>query len=269
MNIGFKSLYDETIFFVTDRGKLEPEIGQIVIFQPTGRPLLAGEVIFKNRKKLSSYEVKLEGELLRLATSADLKKITQQKILAAKACEEARECLRKVEPQVQIITARLTFDKAEINLFFFSPERIEFNKVVPPLSGLLKKRIHLYQLGPRDRARMLNGFGVCGRPQCCSANFLPKFQPISLQMAREQGLNAKGVGKISGNCGKLFCCLAYEKETYARLQKNLPAIGTTVKTPAGAGQVINLNLLKQSVKVQLAKNKIKSFSVEEIKLVKN
>jgi cell fate regulator YaaT (PSP1 superfamily) len=187
-------------------------------------------------------------ELLRVATPHDLQIIEAHKKYAKDALSEATLLTRRHNLDMKIIEAKISHDNKVLTLVFTSEERVDFRDLLKDLAKTFKRQIRLRQIGPRDHARLLDNYGKCGRKQCCSSH-LPNLGGITMEMARVQDITSKGASKISGNCGKLLCCLSYELEVYQDLRKNLPRIGTQVMTPDGKGVVRDLEVLKQVVKI--------------------
>ncbi len=269
MNIGIKNLYDNTILVSTEENRLDLQLGDKVVFERQESGKQIGEVVFLDRKKLIADEIILDGKILRKVDKADTKKSEENAKKANEALEKARTKIEELKLKMQIVEARFNFEGEEVNFFFTAEERIDFKEIVPKLAGMLKKRIHLTQLGMRDRAKACDGFGICGRKQCCSSGVLPRFRSITMDMVKQQELAMKGSDKLSGPCGKLLCCLAFELEEYQRLRKNLPDWGSFVKTEKGDGKVIALDILNQSVKVWLDKGGAHIFPGNTVKIIKN
>ena len=164
-------------------------------------------------------------------------------------------CAKRItahELDMKLISAECAFDGSKI-LFYFSAEgRVDFRNLVKDLAGIFHTRIELRQVGVRDEAKMLGGLGICGRPLCCS-QFLTDFHPVSIKMAKEQGLSLNPT-KISGTCGRLMCCLKYEQEAYSSLLKITPRQGALVNTAEGHGTVVDVNLITGALKVRLDKS---------------
>ena len=147
---------------------------------------------------------------------------------------------------------------------------MDFRELVKDLAAVFKTRIELRQIGVRDESKMMGGIGVCGRILCCNS-FLGEFQPVSIKMAKEQGLSLNPA-KISGACGRLMCCLKYEQEAYEHILKKAPKAGAIVETPDGQGVVEEIFLIKETVKVKLDKDNetdLKSYKLNEIKVIKD
>lgn len=179
----------------------------------------------------------------------------------------AQDMIEKNGLQMKVLDVNLSFDESKITFIFSSESRVDFRQLVKDMTTKLKKQVVLRQIGPRDEARLLGGYGRCGRSFCCQS-FLQNLESITIDMAKVQNMAGRGSNKISGACGKLMCCLAYEVETYKELIKNIPEIGTKVKTKEGLGVVIDQNIIKQTVLVQLEKNGARNdFTIEELKNV--
>jgi cell fate regulator YaaT (PSP1 superfamily) len=161
-------------------------------------------------------------------------------------------CSKKIHERhlpMKLIDAEFTFDRSKIMFYFTAEGRIDFRDLVKDLANVFKTRIELKQIGVRDEAKMLGGFGPCGRVLCC-ATFLKDFEPVTIKMAKEQNLPLNPT-KISGLCGRLMCCLSYEHKTYKELMKGAPKEGDTIKTEKGSGKVIGINAIKRCSTVEL------------------
>ena len=187
--------------------------------------------------------------VLRKATAQDEKTVENNRKTEEHAC---RVCMEKIQEQgldMQLVSAECAFDGSKILFFFTADERVDFRELVKALASSFHTRIELRQIGVRDKARMVGGLGICGRPFCC-ATFLDDFQPVSIKMAKTQSLSLNPT-KISGTCGRLMCCLKYEQDAYEDLIKNSPKPESFVDTPDGRGTVVDIELLRQRVKVQM------------------
>ena len=153
---------------------------------------------------------------------------------------------------MKLVDVEYTFDNSKILFYFTADGRVDFRELVKDLASVFRTRIELRQIGVRDEAKMLGGLGICGRPFCCS-QFLGDFQPVSIKMAKEQGLSLNPT-KISGCCGRLMCCLKYEQDTYEELLRSTPKVGAIVTSKEGKGTVLEANLLTGAIKVRLDKS---------------
>ena len=207
--------------------------------------------------------------VLRLATAED------ERIVARNRQEEKRAydiCLQKIADHgldMQLVSAEFAFDGSKILFFFTADERVDFRELVKNLASIFHTRIELRQIGVRDKAKMVGGLGICGRPFCC-ASFLDDFQPVSIKMAKTQNLSLNPT-KISGTCGRLMCCLKYEQEAYEDLLRRSPKQDSFVDTPEGRGTVVEVDLLRSRVKVRMedAPENISLFSNDEIAVFRN
>lgn len=187
--------------------------------------------------------------ILHKATTAELKKCNKNEVDAKKAFLIAKEKIRERKLEMKIVQVEYTFDRSKLTFYFAADGRIDFRELVKDLAAVFRTRIELKQIGVRDEAKMIGSIGPCGRPLCCSS-FLGDFVPVSIKMAKEQGLSLNPT-KISGLCGRLMCCLQYESEAYEAAKKELPDFGKTLETPDGKGKVVGLNLLSRLVSVRL------------------
>ncbi len=188
-------------------------------------------------------------KVIRVATEEDIKNMLENK---EKEKEAFKICEEKIEAHgldMNLVDVEYTFDRSKLLFYFTSDGRVDFRELVKDLAGTFRTRIELRQIGVRDESRMVGGFGICGRPFCCNT-FLNDFQPVSIKMAKEQGLSLNPT-KISGTCGRLMCCLKYEQDTYEHLLRVTPKVGAIVDTPDGKGRVIENNLITGMLKVTL------------------
>jgi len=187
--------------------------------------------------------------VLRIATKQDEAVMEENR---KKETEAFNTCLKMIEEHgldMQLVSAECAFDGSKIIFFFTADERVDFRELVKNLASAFHTRIELRQIGVRDKAKMVGGLGICGRPFCC-ASFLDDFQPVSIKMAKTQNLSLNPT-KISGTCGRLMCCLKYEQDAYEDLLRTAPKAESFVDTPEGRGTVVEIDLLRQRVKVRL------------------
>ena len=188
-------------------------------------------------------------KILRLATAQDERIVEENRAKEKKAYDV---CLQKIADHgldMQLVSAEVAFDGSKILFYFTADERVDFRELVKNLASVFHTRIELRQIGVRDKAKMVGGLGICGRPFCC-ASFLDDFQPVSIKMAKTQNLSLNPT-KISGTCGRLMCCLKYEQEAYEDLIRTSPKMESFVDTPEGRGTVVEIDLLRQRVKVRM------------------
>ncbi|MDR3364858.1 MAG: stage 0 sporulation family protein [Clostridiales Family XIII bacterium] len=186
--------------------------------------------------------------ILRKAAPED---IMQDKNNLEKRKEAVRMCKQKIAEyklQMKLIDAEYTFDSAKLIFYFTAEKRVDFRELVKDLAGYFRTRIELRQIGVRDEARILGGFGTCGRELCCKG-WLMDFEPVSIKMAKVQNLSLNP-GKISGCCGRLMCCLKYENDVYVEMKKGLPDVWEVVETKAGRARVCDVNIFDGIVRVK-------------------
>ncbi|MBQ7549260.1 MAG: stage 0 sporulation family protein [Clostridia bacterium] len=236
----------------------------------TVRGVECGEVAIENRDVSDDDIVKPLKPIIRVATKADLETVEKNR---KKSREAFDICLKKIAEhglEMKLIDAEYTFDGSKILFYFTADGRVDFRELVKDLASVFRIRIELRQIGVRDESRMKGGLGVCGRPFCCNS-FLSDFQPVSIKMAKEQGLSLNPT-KISGTCGRLMCCLKYEQNAYEHLLKITPKTGAIVETAEGRGVVVESDLLRGLLKVKLDKRAEAAPSVfdrRDVKLIKD
>ena len=187
--------------------------------------------------------------MIRIATAQDKRVDAENRQREKRALEICQQKIAELGLEMQLVSAEYAFDGSKILFFFTADGRVDFRELVKALASILRTRIELRQIGVRDKAKMVGGLGICGRPFCCR-EFLEDFQPVSIKMAKTQNLSLNPT-KISGTCGRLMCCLNYEQAAYEDLLKTAPKAESLVDTPDGRGTVTDVNLLRQSVKVRL------------------
>ena len=187
--------------------------------------------------------------VIRIATAADEKIMAENREKEKRAYDLCMEKVAELGLDMQLVSAECAFDGSKILFFFTADERVDFRELVKLLASTFHTRIELRQIGVRDKAKMVGGLGICGRPFCC-ASFLDDFQPVSIKMAKTQNLSLNPT-KISGTCGRLMCCLKYEQDAYEDLLRTAPKVESLVDTPEGRGTVVESDLLRQRVKVRL------------------
>ena len=237
-------------------------VGKIYYFDPTGFEINVGDKIIVETARgieigtvvLGAREVGVESivsplkGIERLATEEDVEHAAENRDKEKEACVKCKELIEKHGLDMKLVGAEYTFDNKKLLFYFTSDGRVDFRELVKDLAGVFRTRIELRQIGVRDEAKILGGLGICGRELCC-ASYLSDFAPVSIKMAKEQGLPLNPT-KISGNCGRLMCCLKNENETYKYLNSNLPNKGDTIITPTGREAAVeDLNVLRQQVVV--------------------
>lgn len=188
----------------------------------------------------------------RPATDKEIERGKLKKVKEKEAYELCLELIGKHELDMNLIDAVFTFDGKKVTFFFTSDNRVDFRELVKDLVSSFRARIELRQIGSRDQAKLVGGIGMCGRELCC-CTFLNKFAPVTLRTARDQGMSLNP-GKLNGACGRLMCCLQFEKEAYADARKRLPKNGKKVRTPDGMGVVTDVNYIAEKVTVKFEEN---------------
>ena len=237
-------------YYCTGGLKFKPGIYVIV---EGDRGLDYGQVISETEVILDSDVEEPLRTVIRHSTRDDLRRIAKNKEKVSQAFET---CVKKIETHklpMKLVEAEYSFDRSKIIFYFTAEGRVDFRELVKDLAHIFKARIELRQIGVRDEAKLLGGFGPCGMPLCCT-RFLNDFEPVTIRMAKDQNLPLNPA-KMSGLCGRLMCCLGYEYATYKELAKRLPRRGDTVQLKEGKGKVVEVNIMKSSVVVELEKGK--------------
>jgi cell fate regulator YaaT (PSP1 superfamily) len=252
-----------------DPGELQIPMNCNVIVE-TARGIEFGLVVASNKEVSDEEVVAPLKKVIRIATDED----NQRAEINERKEKEAFEiCMQKIKHhklEMKLIDVEYTFDNNKVLFYFTADGRVDFRELVKDLAAVFKTRIELRQIGVRDEAKMMGGIGICGRVLCCKS-FLGEFQPVSIKMAKEQGLSLNPT-KISGTCGRLMCCLKYEEEAYCEILDRVPKVGAIVETPDGQGTIIYLSLLKEIVKVKLDKINepdLRSYKASEVKVIKD
>jgi len=266
--IGIESGYSGAIVEIPYNEGVTFVAGDEVIFKDPEDKEEYGVIKFLNRNALEEDKVLFTGKILRKATPNDIQKVDSHIEQSRAAMKKCKEVVDGLGLMMNVFRAGYSFDGNRLQFMFTSDDRVDFRDLVKELAKTLQKQIHLRQIGPRDRAKMVGGFGKCGRPLCCST-WLGKLESINMEMVRMQALESKGSSKLSGACGKLLCCLKYEVEAYRDLRKTVPRIGSLVKLkkPAAEGTIIAVDILNQKVKVLIPGSEPQVVSVKEIEKV--
>lgn len=232
-------------------GGLTLSRGQGVIVE-TARGLEYATVVEAEREVTDEAIVSPLKPVVRIATAKDEEIVKRNEERRGEAMKICKEKIVKHGLDMKLIDCEFTFEGNKVIFTFTAPDRVDFRELVKELASVFHIRIELKQVGIRDETRILGGIAPCGR-ECCCAGCMPEFKKVSIKMAKNQGLSLNP-GKISGLCGRLMCCLAYENDYYAAACKKLPKIGGTVGTPEGKGVVISANMLKMEVRVKIEKD---------------
>ena len=230
-----------------DPGDAVIHTGEYVIVE-TARGVECGEVVQGVLELADAAVPKALKPITRMADSVDIRRMRQNREDEKRAYHTCQECIARHGLEMKLVEAEYTLDRSKIMFYFTADGRVDFRELVKDLAGIFHTRIELRQIGVRDESKMLGGLGLCGQPFCCS-RFLKNFQPVSIKMAKEQGLSLNPA-KISGSCGRLMCCLAYEQKSYEYLNSITPQVGSIVRTPDGEGTVIEVNVVAGTLKVR-------------------
>jgi cell fate regulator YaaT (PSP1 superfamily) len=231
-----------------DAAGIDLEANDYVVVKTT-RGLELGRVFIAPKQVLASEVTKGLKPVVRKAEPEDIKRAQEFEQKEAEALAECGKLIAKLGLPMKLLAAEYNLDGSRLTFFFSATERVDFRELVQELKSRFKIRVELHQLGPRDEAKLIGGFGRCGRSLCC-VDFLTEFSPVSIRMAKEQDLPLNPM-KISGICGRLLCCLAYESEQYRAMKEKMPKQGQRVSTPMGVAKVVGGNPLKETVLVEL------------------
>ena len=264
--IAIKFKKDGRIYYFDPNGITFHDGERVVV--ETSKGVECGFAAGENRNIPDSKIVAPLKKVLRSATPSDLKKVEENEKKALLAFDYCEEQISKLGLDMKLIDVEISFDSGKMLFFFTSDGRVDFRELVKILAANYKTRIELRQIGVRDEAKLLGGLGICGQPFCCS-RFLDDFQPVSIKMAKEQGLSLYPV-KISGSCGRLMCCLKYEQDAYEYLNSITPRPGSIVKTPDGEGIVYDVNLLSGMLLVKMGEDNavIQKVHKDDVKVIR-
>lgn len=252
-----------------DPDDFDIKTGDNVIVE-TARGIEFGKVVIGPKFVTEEQIVAPLKKVIRIADEEDIKKVRENKEKEKKAFDICIQKINDHKLEMKLIDVEYTFDNNKILFYFTADGRVDFRELVKDLAAIFRTRIELRQIGVRDETKMMGGLGVCGRVLCCNS-FLCEFQPVSIKMAKEQGLSLNPC-KISGACGRLMCCLKYEQDAYEDILRRMPKQGAIVQTPEGQGEVMEVNLLKETVKVKLDKGNeadLKIYHVSQISVIKD
>ncbi len=247
-----------------DPAGIDLEINDCVVVN-TGRGSELGHVVISPKQVLVSEITKPLKPVVRKAEAEDIKRAQEFEDKEREALAECSKLIAKLHLPMKLLSAEYNLDGNRLNFFFSAGERVDFRELVRELTSRFKVRVELRQVGPRDEAKLIGGFGRCGRPLCCMS-FLSEFAPVSIRMAKEQDLPLNPM-KISGVCGRLLCCLGYESEQYHTIKGRLPKEGQRVSTPRGVASVVSGNPLKETVLVEMEGGARVELSVNEVTIL--
>jgi len=247
-----------------DPGDLNLEVNDYVVVE-TARGLELGHVVIAPGQVVDSEIENPLKPVVRKADPEDIERAKQYEDKEKEALEECAKLIEKLKLNMKLLAAEYNLDGSRLTLHFSAAERVDFRELVRELAKRLKVRVEMRQTGPRDEAKITGGCGRCGRPLCCMT-FLSNFTPVSMRMAKDQGLPLNPM-KISGVCGRLMCCLVYENDYYQEMKNRMPRTGQRVMTPSGEARVVDINPLKVSVMVELETQAIVEFPLNEVSLM--
>lgn len=266
--VGVKFKRPGKIYFF-DPGEIQINKNDNVIVE-TAMGEEIGKVVVQQREIEESKLTSPLKKVIRVATNEDLNNQEKYKSKEPEALKICKEKVKKYGLDMNLIDVEYKFDGSKILFYFTADGRIDFRELVKDLASVFKTRIELRQIGVRDEVKRIGGNGVCGRELCC-CTFLDNFETVSIKMAKEQNI-ALNPSKISGNCGRLMCCLKYEQEAYTEKLSRLPKIGAIVKTESGEGTVEGVEILKEILKVKIKDGDdytYKKFNAKDVKLIKD
>ena len=263
--IGVKFKEEGRVYYFDPKGEKFPQGEQVIV--ETARGLECGIVASSNHNVEDKDVVKPLKKVVRLATDADRARAAENRKKEKNAFKICEEKILSRGLEMKLVDVEYSFDNSKILFYFTADGRVDFRELVKDLAAAFRTRIELRQIGVRDEAKLLGGLGICGQPFCCS-RFLDDFQPVSIKMAKEQGLSLNP-SKISGTCGRLMCCLKYEQEAYEYLNKLTPRVGSLVRTEDGDGIVTDANPITGMLHVKLGENGIPyAYHRDTVKVLK-
>ena len=267
IGIRFKKL--GKIYFFNPRGLRVKKGDKVIVETSQGEEY--AEVLIPNRHVEDDKIVAPLKKVLRIATYKDIKRHEECKKIEKEAFKVCEEKIKEHGLDIVLTEVECKFDNSKILFYFTADGRVDFRDLVRDLAAIYKTRIELRQIGVRDEVKRIGGNGVCGRELCC-CTFLSGFESVSIKMAKEQNMSLNP-SKISGNCGRLMCCLKYENEAYQEKLQHLPNIGAIVKTEDGEGEVDNIEILKEKLRVKF-KNEdgvytYKKYDAKDVKIIKD
>ncbi len=260
------------------------KLGKIYFFNPKEIKLQKGdkiivetsqgeeyaEVLIPNRYVEDEEIVAPLKKVLRIATNKDIKRHEECKKIEKEAFKVCEEKIKEHKLNMTLTDVECKFDNSKMLFYFTADGRVDFRELVRDLAAIYRTRIELRQIGVRDEVKRIGGNGVCGRELCC-CTFLNDFETVSIKMAKEQNISLNP-SKISGNCGRLMCCLKYENEVYEDKLKHLPNVGAIVKTEDGVGEVDNIEILKEQLRIKFKSEDgytYKKYDAKDVKVIKD
>lgn len=256
--VGVRFQNSGKIYYFAPNGLKLPMGTKVIVETAKGQDY--GTVALPNRNVDSETITSPLKTVVRIMTEEDLAQLEDNKQKEKRAYQV---CVQKIEQRglnMKLVDVSCTFDNSKLLFYFTAESRVDFRELVKDLASIFRMRIELRQIGVRDEAKMFGGLGVCGREFCCRG-YLGDFHPVSIKMAKEQGLSLNPT-KISGTCGRLMCCLKHEQSVYEELQKVTPRIGSLVKTPQGRGRVEDANLITGKLRIRPEKEDDVPYTID-------
>ncbi len=245
--VGIRFKESGKVYYFDPDGKSFSKGARVIV--ETVRGIECGEAVSSNHTINDEEIIHPLKKVLRMANDEDIKTVENNRKKEAEAFQYCEKKVVELGLDMKLVEVECTFDGSKMLFYFTADDRVDFRELVKILASQYRTRIEMRQIGVRDVSKMLGGLGICGRPFCCS-QFLDDFHPVSIKMAKEQGLSLNPT-KISGTCGRLLCCLKYEQDSYEYLNKITPRVGSIVDTREGRGTVTESNLLTGNLKVAL------------------
>jgi cell fate regulator YaaT (PSP1 superfamily) len=261
----FDQFARKQMFIKHPGSELDIKTGQYIVYLDEESNENIAKMIFAKKELSDADKIQSGLSFLRKATANDLQRMEMLKDDAIEAMEMCRQKVKEHKLDMQLAFTEFSLDGNKVNFIFTADDRVDFRELVKDLAKNLQKQIHLQQIGPRDKARIVDGCGKCGKPLCC-ASWMENLESITMDMVRVQCLESKGSAKLSGCCGKLMCCLRYEVDEYKRLKSLMPRVGNIVKLDQGEGTVNSLDVLNQKIKVYFPEKR--STEIVEVKDIK-
>ena len=256
--VGVRFQNSAKVYYFSPDG-LQLPLGTMVIVE-TSKGQEYGEIALANKMIDDTAVVSPLKNVVRIMTLEDMYHVDQNQQKEKKAFQVCEQKIQQRGLNMKLVDVSCAFDNSKLLFYFTADTRVDFRELVKDLASVFHMRIELRQIGVRDEAKMFGGLGVCGREFCCHG-YLGDFQPVSIKMAKEQGLSLNPT-KISGTCGRLMCCLKYEQSVYDELQKITPKIGSIVKTPQGKGKVEDANLITGKLRIRPEKEEDMPYTID-------
>jgi cell fate regulator YaaT (PSP1 superfamily) len=241
------------------------ELNETVIVE-TEHGVEFGFVCEKEKEMAQPADVKF-GTVIRKANEHDIKRLENNEHKNDLAWDKVYEKISEMKLDMKLTSVNYTFDRTKLFIYYTSETRVDFREFIKVLGHALKTRIQMVQIGVRDESKIIGGIGTCGQQLCCKV-FLKDFNSVTIDMAKDQDLSLN-TSKLSGLCGRLMCCLAYEHELYAKMKQSLPEVGSVVSTPSGKGKLNSINCIKETATVFLEEGTSKVFKISQIKKIGN